>query len=212
VKRQIGEERFHVFVQPLRLGASASTSGAQQGDWLLIGLTREESLWRRVSPRGSLLALVVVVALAALTWPMSKLWTMSRTAPLRPKGLVLIGAATVVFLMLVSVLGLYLHVEQSARLRTDQRLKELADSIGSSVRQELTAAVKQLDALDELAHGSKPAAAALGQTSLPFTTRILSHLPGKQFHLPFRFVDWIDENGEQKVRCHAGDKPLVPGT
>src|SRR5207302_1048487 len=135
--------QYEVFVEPV------PATNARDPALLLIGITEQRPIWGR-SGAGALvispITLVLLLALGVLPMP----WYLSREERLRQRDLVRIGLCGAVTIVLLSYLGLYEYMRETANETTDQALGMLAKSLDTDLSTELKESLLQLKALDEL--------------------------------------------------------------
>ncbi|MBC7927207.1 MAG: cache domain-containing protein, partial [Bryobacteraceae bacterium] len=189
----IGDTRYAIFVQPVPL-ALRSGADAKDTEWLLIGLSENNSLLPATSPNDMMLLLPFALALAALTWPLHKLWTMAPTDPLRSRDIAAIVLCSFGVFLVLSMLYVSEYLRQASAMRMDRQLNSFSKAFGENLQSELRLAVQQLYELDSIA------AAKAVQTTEVATEILANRLEAKQVFLLFDYVDWIDGQGEKKVR------------
>ena len=190
--RSIGDRKFSVTVQPLRLLLAGAGAVEAEGDWLLIGLSDGSSSWRRSTPHSLIVILPLILILVLVSWPLPRPWYLPPTEPLRRRDLMLIGICTVVVLVILAMLGLFHSQRTLADARTDQRLQRFTNSIGSNLKYELTLGIRQLQELDTLA--------ATENSKEDLKPKLFESLCPDKIYTRFEYVDWIDPDGIKKVR------------
>jgi hypothetical protein len=148
VMKQIGDAQFAVFVQPIPLLLDRDLTGPSERDWLLIGLTEKRRSLVGSSPRDLMLIVPLALLLGLLSWPLTKLWSMSPSDALMPRHLIQIVACSMLVALLLSMLGLSEYLRESSSLKTDLQLRSLASAIGANFKQELDQTLRQVREID----------------------------------------------------------------
>ena len=190
ITRQVGDTKFAIFVQPLPLLLHGEM-GTTDSDWILIGLSEKRNLLRSCSPKDMMLVLPLALLLAAMSWPLQRLWMMSPAEPLRRKDVTVIVLCSLGAVIVITLLGVSEYSRQFSKARADEQLRAFAESIGSHFKAELQLAIRQLRRLDNIA----------SQENAQSKASILEHsLDWKDVYLPFEYADWINSDGEKTIR------------
>ncbi len=197
--RMIGETKYAVFVQPVPLSLG-SDSGAGSGQpagvrqWLLIGLTQKDSLLPAASPHDLIALLPFALLLAAFAWPLHRLWAMHPLDPLRRRDLAAFIVCSLGVLTVLTVVWLSESLRRGTADWADGQLFNFARALGENVACELSAALRQLHLLDDLAQRQPNSAASV-------VDRVLERrLTPDQVHVLFDYADWVRPDGEKRVR------------
>ena len=150
--RSIGDRKFGVSVQPLRLLLAGTGTTDAEGDWLLLGLVDGSASWRRSTPHSLIVVLPLIILLVLVSWPLPRPWYLPPTEPFRRRDRdAHCDGGTIVVLVILTMLGLFHSMRTLADARTDQRLQQFASSIGGNLQYEITLGIRQLHELSDRA-------------------------------------------------------------
>ena len=194
-------ESYQLFSQPVAVAPSES---ATLEKWRLLvcglrGTERLEALSHRMPYSMLIWAMLIVVALFSLSWPLFKLRYMSNTERFRPKeGWYLILA---IFLASASVMLMLLNASYTSwsRKAVDAGLKKIAGQIKSNYTTEMTRAAGQLQQLR---------VAALDPASPPLVSNYLRTPVSLAFCYPyFEIASYAARDGEQILKFDVRSAP-----
>lgn len=218
---QLAGAAYKLFVQPVTLGRSGLSDGKKQEiRWVVCGLTRTDN-FRSASfaaPYTVLIFFVFVVLAAVLCWPLLKLKLLGPKDRLRRADLVmtLVSALMGTALMTFIVLDVYLYGSFASTF--DGQLNDLSTKIKGNFKKELSAALTQLQDLNEKikqegtlndldledSKQSKSGVESVDESNLKTIGRpdILAD-PVVGSYPYFNSVTWMDSKGRQRVKWTA---------
>lgn len=197
-------EYYELFLVPVRIplsGVSADFSSR----FLVCGLRRKtdfESDSRAIPYSKLIWATLIAVAIFSLSWPLAKLRFMSNTERFTPRQAWLL--ALTIFFAVTSVTLMLLNSAYTFQVRreTNRKLRQLADRINDSFKNEMESARSQMDALK------------YDTTEARLTPNYLdpnSGAPRLDKYAYPEIIAWLDSSGQQlrKLDIRPAPTPLV---
>ncbi|HSB11734.1 MAG TPA: cache domain-containing protein [Blastocatellia bacterium] len=149
---QLAGTDYKLFLQPVRLTVFAKGDNEKQGvRWVVCGLTRTAHFRDETFAVSYtvLIFFVFGVLLAVLSWPLLKLKLMGPKDRLRRADLGLTVVSALLGTAIIAFLLLDLHTYLSLEDTLDGQLEDFSTKIKSNFRQELRAALAQLEKLND---------------------------------------------------------------
>jgi len=227
---QLAGTEYKLFLQPIRLGLSATGDEKQQGlRWVVCGLTRTDHFRDKTFAVSYtvLIIFVAVVLLAFLSWPLLKLKLMGPKDKLRRADLGITALSALLGTALATFVLLDVHTYASLERTLDDKLGELSENIKANFQKEVAAAISELreltaklkgqaqseqsGALKDFADSMKSPGVdtkGKGNPSLAVKVNIFAGgiVPQKAPYPYFNGATWTDPTGQQRVKWATKDE------
>jgi hypothetical protein len=196
---------YQLFSQPVSVAPADSAQPAHKWKLLVCGLRSTERIeaQNHTMPYSTLIwAILIVVALFSLSWPLFKLRYMSNTERFRPKE----GWYLILAIFLASASGMLMLLNASytswSRNAADAGLKKIAEQIKNNYTTEMTRAAAQLQQLRSAAldHMTK------NRAPQPLVSGCLRKFP-LPYYLYFEVATYASGHGDQILKFDVRDVP-----
>ena len=194
VRSEIQSLQFSCSPCRILMHAEAATTDS---DWLLIGLSEKRNLLRSCSPKDIMLVLPFALLLAALSWPLQRLWMWRAERAAAAERYDCDRTLFAGLYVVISLLGV-------PNIRGNYRKRGRMSSSRFRRIHRLT--------FQEQSSNSQFGSCAVLTTSRPRRCAIQDEHSGafpdwKDVYLPFEYADWINSEGEKTIRWTPKSTP-----
>lgn len=144
---------YRLFAHPLKLSLPAGSATGPTATWIVTGLIKSDyfqtEAWSISIPYTILIVCGFIVALLAFSWPFLKLVLAGPKDRFKTVDVYLLVFATIIVLAVLTAFGLYGSIYMSVEAQMDNQVASLATDIKTNFKEELVAALDQLEKLSK---------------------------------------------------------------